>query len=230
MEELLILLSYPIAWGIYRLKILKGLSDSLITKIIIAFLVVSLTTFLSPLSFEGKIVDFTIFLSLVLLIFILGLRLKNNEKRIGLALVSFGKLSMILLPILIFLFATNPLYYAYKFDISGLKPESVTILEKHRLEHYYQNSNFTYSGNHTIVLKRILIPYLLEMNIGEVKIGKYDQFDLPEHKMTITNYNKDGTINSVNEFSHVIYEIKDNSLIKKEYTDSGYVEIDNFEY
>ena len=137
---------------------------------------------------------------------------------------------MILLPILILLFATNPLYYAYKFDISGLKPESVTKLEKYRLEHYCQNSNFTYSGNHNIVLKRILIPYLLEINIGEVNIGKYDQFDLPEHKMTITNYNKDGTIKSVNEFSHVMYEVKENSLIKKEYTDSGYVERDGYEY
>ena len=68
------------------------------------------------------------------------------------------------------------------------------------------------------------------MKTGEIEIGRYDQFDLPEHKMTITSYNKDGTINSVNEFSQVIYEIKDNSLIKKEYTDSGYIETDSFEY
>ncbi|KXX66708.1 hypothetical protein [Flammeovirga sp. SJP92] len=228
MEELLILLSYPIAWGIDKLKILKGFSNSLITKIVIILLVVFVIIVISPISFVGKTLDFIIILSLSLFIFILGLRLKKNKQRIGSMIDSFGMLSLILFPLLLLLFITNPLYYTYKFDISGLTPKSTTMLKKHRLEHYCKNSNFTYPGNHIIVVKQVLIPYLLEMNIGEVKVGKYNQFDLPKSKMTRTIYNRDGTIASINKLSHVLYEIKDDCLIKKEYTNSVYVETNKF--
>jgi hypothetical protein len=212
MNEFLLLISYPIAWLLFNSELPSRVPDKIFRTVLVVLIVTSGVIIFTPISFLGRTADFGISFVTLIMLFIYALILKKkNGNKVGAIFVFFGKCSLFFLPVLIVLFATNPLYYSYKFDVTGLEPIATTNIKRYRLEHYSKKSNFSYPGNHIIKIKKILVPYFLEMNKGEVNTGRYDA------AVNSIIYSMDASSGRTKELRLTLYTVNDTFLIKNKY-------------
>lgn len=206
-------LTYPLAylWFSSQMAITQYKpSKKLILVLVVLMAVITFT----PLSFYGYYMDlYFVFISLVTL-FLYGLGLKKEGKLLGKYMVYMGKGSMyaffivILIPLFRFfaILGVNPFFY---------DPVEVHSIEGYHLEHYRKNTNFTYSGTHTVSIKKEIIPYVVEYYFGTAEIGPYTSSNLPSHKGSYSSYIDE--VWTTRSLPRVMYTIEGDSLVKSNY-------------
>ena len=227
----LLLLCYPIAWIVFKLRLTALVGDGTYRRIMIVLALGSAMILFSPVSFYGHHVDFAVLLATLVAPFAYGLRTKRQEKKLGAFLVRTGQASLLIpcgLALVLFL---NPFYYAYHLYPDAWEVRETNAVPGGRLDHFVTGVNFTYPGTHTIRIKKDLIPYVLERNVGEVNLGEFDQFNLPSYTFTLTML-QGKERNQPRVIHETQYDLTQSALIRKKYdVEAGkYVIVQTYPY
>tara|TARA_B110000211_G_C14028277_1_gene530872 strand:+ start:18 stop:701 length:684 start_codon:yes stop_codon:yes gene_type:complete len=217
---ILLSLAFPISLAFYKALQFVDLKVKPLIKITSVFLIISILIIFSNYSFSGTVLDNCILCGTVTLVFLSGLFLKNQNKVFGKALVLIGKTSLTIPILLIIAFLLNPFYIFFSLNLGRVSPEATNTIGEYELEHYSVNVNFM-GSTHLAVIKKEIIPGLLEKTLGKTTLGIYAACKLPDYYITKHIYEEGEwkpTLIKKQEYS-----LTEDSLFVKEYIDSLYI-------